>query len=85
METKNICPKCGSKNSLFVCSMGAINCSVCCEYIRRKEEGETLVDVSEVIKIPVKNLDEEPPKSAGYLARHDPEEFDRITKDNNLI
>ena len=28
------CPKCHEKGVLFVCSMGAVNCSNCCEYIR---------------------------------------------------
>lgn len=59
METKNICPNCGGKNCLIICSHGGINCSNCFEFIGKKKEGETLVDVSEEIKIPVKNLDEE--------------------------
>ena len=32
--TNEPCPKCHKKGSLFVCSMGAVNCSNCCEYIR---------------------------------------------------
>jgi DNA-binding transcriptional regulator YiaG len=28
------CPKCHEKGALFVCSMGSVNCSNCCEYIR---------------------------------------------------
>ena len=28
------CPKCHEKGVLFVCSMGVVNCSNCCEYIR---------------------------------------------------
>lgn len=48
METPNICPKCGAINSLIICSMRAINCSACMEYIRPAEKGEVLLDQPEM-------------------------------------
>ena len=43
--TKNICPKCKTKNSLFICGENYANCSVCCEPIREAKKFEILVDV----------------------------------------
>jgi len=44
---KNKCPKCGSVNTMFVCSMRALNCSGCMEFIKIMEPDEKLVDIKE--------------------------------------
>ena len=46
-ETPNVCPNCEAVNSLFVCSRGAINYSVCCDYIRQIGKDEILVDIED--------------------------------------
>lgn len=38
------CPKCGSPDGLFICSLMAVNCSDCMQYIRpaTREEREEI-------------------------------------------
>jgi len=46
---KEECPICGSVGGLFICSMGAINCSNCGQFIRMAKE-EELDQMSEFAK-----------------------------------
>ena len=43
MESLGKCPKCGSPDGLFICSMMAVNCADCQQYIRRATKEETEV------------------------------------------
>lgn len=45
MKELGSCPKCGSPDGLFICSLGAVNCSDCMEFIRKATKEEIYQEV----------------------------------------
>lgn len=83
METKK-CPNCETKGGLFRCSMGALNCSNCMQYIDENSKDE-VNQVAINLAIKFHNYYEELAPDFGYETKKETKKFDPKTPNGKLM
>lgn len=75
------CPHCDSKDGLFRCSLGALNCSNCMQHIEEDKQDPVAVNLAKKFHRYYEDL----APDFGYETREDTKDFDEHSKNGKLM